>query len=450
MLLLIFLFAIVVYWVIFLRLGYRLGHIHAILIFLTSHLVGVYMYASRYEQYLPLLYLSAGILMFILGLAVVQHNYSSEDKSPFISYAIPSKLELRSLWIYLFITAGFVIYHYSISGIPLLREDMLIARFDNISSGLFGLPGRFKLFGGYMGIFLVAAYLQLTRHKSYFRPISLFSLTLLLSTTLLAGNKGALLQSMVGIMIVAPYFEKITQITLQFIHIRRGLPKSYLAFFAMLGIVGFLVIVAIQVSRGGSLYSNMSGIEAFFYRTTDVSGRAFFYAVDSFVDIFGFGFGRYFLLDIKDFASLFGFGQGPGYTTVQLLSATMNQRDVFNENVFIVPITPNIFGYVYLEFGLAGILIAGTILGYLVGKLYFLAETRMTLFSRATVFYLQLLLFWVITKGNAGYYLPNMILMLIVFYLTTVASSFIAQVTAVDLRNPLMASSVPGQRHEYV
>jgi hypothetical protein len=62
-----------------------------------------------------------------------------------------------------------------------------------------------------------------------------------------------------------------------------------------------------------------------------------------------------------------------------------------------------------------GIIFGGVGLGAAMGWLYFKIDTVHSPLARGLLFYLQLGLFWVVTRGNLAFYLPNMLLMAIVF-----------------------------------
>jgi len=82
-------------------------------------------------------------------------------------------------------------YHFLVSGVPLLSDDVETARFDFTSSGLFGIPGRMFLFGLPFTVLLVssAAFRKLapiSRQLLYFVWLSY------IATSLLGGFKGGL------------------------------------------------------------------------------------------------------------------------------------------------------------------------------------------------------------------------------------------------------------------
>ncbi len=92
-------------------------------------------------------------------------------------------------------------YHFFVSGVPLLSEDVETARFDFTSSGLFGIPGRMFLFGLPFTVLLVstAAFRKLmpvSRKLFYFVWLSY------IATSLLGGFKGGLV-AVLTIMLLA-------------------------------------------------------------------------------------------------------------------------------------------------------------------------------------------------------------------------------------------------------
>jgi hypothetical protein len=309
-------------------------------------------------------------------------------------------------------TAALIAYHYAVGGVPLFQENVLLARFDNTSSGLFGLPGRFNLFGAFFALFLVFAYYQSIPNVGRVRGLLVTTTLLLVVSRLFQGNKGAIIQCLVALLIVGPYFEKRYQVGEAIRRIASGIPLWLVGVGGLGATAAFFFVAHIHITQGIGLYDNV--FDALVRRVAVVSGSAFYESVMSVAPRYGHGWGGYFLSDLSYFAQSFGSSHNLHHSLNDLVSSSVTGRDVFGDK-FLVPVAMNGLGYLYIEFGLLGIVVGGILLGAAMGRLYFKVDSVRQPLLRALLFYTQLCLFWVITRGNFGFYVPNMLLMAVVF-----------------------------------
>jgi len=408
---------LVAIWAAILGLKYRLSYVHMALVFLSAQLIGTYNIGADHSTYEPTVYLAIGIVAMVLGLAWARFTTRTLRVPPPAVSASPA-LDRRILWAFFAVNLAMIGYHYTVGGAPLFEENVLLARFDNTSSGMLGLPGRFNLFGAFFSLFLVVAYLQTMEHVGRLRALVMASTLLLVTSRLLQGNKGAVIQCMVALLIVGPYLERTYAIRGTLKRIASGIPLWLVAAGGIGATAAFFFVAQIHIVQGIGLYDNV--FQALIQRVAVVSGSAFYESVTSVAPRYGHGWGAYFLNDLLYFGRAFGLNSGAYYSLNDLVSATVTGRDVLGDQ-FLVPVAMNGLGYLYCECGLAGIIGGGYFLGWVMGRLYFKVESVRRPLARALLFYLQLGLFWVVTRGNFGFYVPNMLLMALVFAGTVLA-----------------------------
>lgn len=90
----------------------------------------------------------------------------------------------------------------------------------------------------------------------------------------------------------------------------------------------------------------------------------------------------------------------------------MHGKSVLND--FSVPITMNIFGQFYLDFGLFGIIVVAIISGLFLKWLIYKTFQTNGILIRSTLFYLQLFSFVAVTKGNLIYEIADRFFVLFV------------------------------------
>jgi hypothetical protein len=401
-----------IFWAAVVGLRYKVGSIHLALVFLSAQLIGTYNIGAPYDLLRPTFYLGLGLVCIFAGLALARVRSLQRPVVPATRPSASTDLDRRILFCYVSITGAFIAYHYLVGGIPLLQENILLARFDNTSSGLFGLPGRFNLFGGFFAFFLVVAYYQIVvNHRRLTRLLMAVTLLLLVSR-ILPGNKGAVVQFMAAVLVVGPHFARVDMNGDSFQRISSGIPRWVLIGSVTAAAIAFIGIATLHISRGIGIYDDV--VHAFVRRVTVISGNAFVEATTSVVRYYGHGYGTYFLNDLAQFGSAFGMETGFRVTLNQLVSASVTGRDAFGD-LFLVPVTMNGLGYLFVEFGLAGIVIGGVVFGYAMGSLTRASAATAEPLKRAVLFYLQIGLFWILTRGNIGFYVPNLLLPLLVF-----------------------------------
>lgn len=311
---------------------------------------------------------------------------------------------LTALLIFLIAT-----YHVIAAGPALFAEDILVARFQHGETGFFGIPGRMYQFGVYLAFFiLVAAHLRSRTTTS--KRLAYTGGVALLIFLVLAGNKGNALQFIAALTVVSPMLVAMGGHG----RIRRGLPAWAYFVLGAMALAVFLAIASIQVeASNASMYADP--VEALWKRITEVSGVAFSVVVYQVAPSEGFGFGAYFINDVRYLFSKL-LGTGDAYATIQIASSYVTGRDL-DSGLFLVPVTITAIGYGYLELGVLGVMVIPYLLGLTMKLLAAHATKAPTPFGAGAAMYMQLVMFWVITKGGVGYFLINVLATLLVAYL---------------------------------
>lgn len=144
--------------------------------------------------------IAAGFLL--VGYLVQQSwNRLKRPPAPAPNLDSLSRRSDRGIIVFACLVVTLTFYHFLVSGVPLLSDEVETARFDFTSSGLFGIPGRMFLFGLPFTVLLVstAAFRKLapvSRELLYFVWLSY------VATSLLGGFKGGLV-AVLTIMLLA-------------------------------------------------------------------------------------------------------------------------------------------------------------------------------------------------------------------------------------------------------
>ncbi len=69
----------------------------------------------------------------------------------------------------------------------------------------------------------------------------------------------------------------------------------------------------------------------------------------------------------------------------------------------------------------------GNASGYLSGKLYFDVENEVRIFKRAMLMFFQMGMFWIVSKGNIGAYVPDLLVMSLFFYLLSIFACLLTE-----------------------
>lgn len=115
-------------------------------------------------------------------------------RRPSATHDVLTPRDRRAAWILVVAAALGSAYHFAAGGVPLFEPNIDLSRFDFTSSGFFGIPGRFYLYGVPASVF--AAFYARSRAQGWRRdPLVLTSLVVLVTTRVLGGFKGGMVEA---------------------------------------------------------------------------------------------------------------------------------------------------------------------------------------------------------------------------------------------------------------
>tara|TARA_B100001057_G_scaffold217270_1_gene217451 strand:- start:2949 stop:4181 length:1233 start_codon:yes stop_codon:yes gene_type:complete len=405
----IILFLVLVYFFIFIR---PLGFLHVATVYLVAHFLSskhnteLYGFGQSADDILLFGFIAIcfGHIIFLLK----KKNTLLIKKS---DYRV-SKTRLSSV---VLIFALVIIYHYAVGGIPLFSSNILFDRFESNSSGFFGIPGRFNLFGGVFIFFL--AYAAFTIKGKEYKNIFFITLIILLISMLFKGSKGTLIHFLVAILICRSVITQDTGVR------NRGPSSKILIPLGALIAISFVWISNIHISTGVTRYTNL--FDLLITRVIEISGEGYFHAVTSFVNENGFGFGGNSINDMITFVSRLT-GVGEQYYTLEKVSALSTGSTIGLH--YIVPVELNIFGYMYMELGLAGVFLIGSLIGFSTGNIGFEILNCYSIKRITYLMFMQFFLFLLIIKGDLIFLIITMGISYLMFII--ICKIFLSKINA--------------------
>lgn len=287
-------------------------------------------------------------------------------------------------------------YHYFVTGIPFLSENIDKSRFTRIASGLFGIPSRVSFYGVII-LFLLTIFSFEYKFFSK-KKIFLFSMLIFL-LVVFQSNKSSVLQIIYYFMIVYPFINLQKKNIYNF--------KNYIILFT-LTIIYFLFIF-------GELRS-IDNIYIFEYlksRSTTISFDPGLYLINLKSDNFELMLNYSILNDIfYPIFKLFGFDV---QTVVSQLSLKMFG---IREDNFILPITPHWFGYHYFIFKNSIIItyFYSFLFGIFIAKLDNIAFATNSVFTRISIITFLYFIWNGYQKGNLYYIILNVLIVIGLYY----------------------------------
>lgn len=372
----------------------RLSFLHMTLLFLSIQMVGVAANDTATGGFRATVLMGSALLAFTLG--IVLHHFLSGSRHTRVAVYLAAHptYDLMTLWVFATMVMGFVVYHYAVGGIPLMSPLIEQVRFDLTRSGMFGIPGRVTMFGTIFLVFLVASYRQLMwNDHERVQTLRLLVFVAVGIALLLTGMKSALIVLVEAILIAATYAPIWKP--------EERVPLRRIVAYTALALLVVVVVAAVYAERRGV---STNAVVAVGRRIFYTSGRAFHYVVSEFVPSNGLSMGHWLWWDIRHALGLVHLGPTLPYTSTQLISAGIHGRSLAE---FVVPTTINLFGYLYLECGVGGMVLLAAGAGVLCSWLYGLVFQTNTIMSRSVGFYVQLAMFSAITKGSVVYDVVN-------------------------------------------
>jgi oligosaccharide repeat unit polymerase len=373
---------------------FKLSFVHLTLLELVR--IGIAIYAlmevfsleSLYNYYCKV------VAVFSVGMLIGYYRFKRADK-PFQTDSTDITLlalEKRSLVRVLIVFGLFIVYHYSIAGIPILSQDYEIKRFLVASSGLLGIPSRIGVYGP---IIIVVFSLSYYSKKILSSREILGILSIGLLCFWLTGHKSA---------IIAFIFTNIC--------FYRYIDKAINKKFLVLMISGLFAIAMISISIQLPYFYSLKHLGLWEY----IKMRLSFISIQPLI---------YIYYDTPDITTItpFAFIHDLFYPFLKLFG-----HEIYSVNTqisyglygteygeFTVPVTYTYAGYAILEFGKNGGIVFSLIIGYLSAAFYFQTHIQNNPRRIATFMTLEYFLFIGLTTGNLFYLIPNVLIVLIMF-----------------------------------
>ena len=332
------------------------------MLFLTPVLIGYVELDPTNESQIAPLYCAA---VASLALGHFAHHVFQRTRRPIPRAPATQPCAPRhsspGLVLFVSVVVTLTFYHFFLSGVPLLSEDVETARFDFTSSGMLGIPGRMFLFGLPFAVFLVSlsAARRLTRVS---RKLMYLVWSSYASASLLGGFKGGLV-SVLTTMLLARSASG-TPLSL----------KRVLVGWRVAVIVGAMAYCALISFRYRSLgLTNPSDVLPYLASRATVSAAAPGYLVFNRFGTGGSGGGQfaqdlgYFLHKYLPFLPLDGDDLILPFD--KTVSAALYHTPI-SKNAFIVPVTVGAFPELVANVGTTGAMFGtffvGAFLSYLV------------------------------------------------------------------------------------
>jgi hypothetical protein len=243
-------------------------------------------------------------------------------------------------------------YHVLASGIPILRSDVEVQRFNFTGSGLFGIPGRMYLYG-LPCVVLGTAVVDGKMPHSPVRRLLTINWTAYVVIALLSGFKGGLLSVIVLYALARALSSR---------PIVLGLRSAFRYAFLIVAAFGFATAVSLRYASIG-VANVPAAVEYIGARLTIIPALPGYQAVTELQG--GAQAGLYLLDDLYHFASkYFGidFGGGAFFPLEKVVSSSLYGTSLSDDS-FIVPVTVGAAPGFYVDFGLAVALIAMAVMG---------------------------------------------------------------------------------------
>lgn len=312
-----------------------------------------------------------------------------------------------------YIIIAFIAYHYAVGGIPILSDSVSTSRFDNTSSGLFGIPGRMALFGKLFILFYSAYFVfnenyQGKKYKRYF----IIAIVVNVIIAVFSGSKSSILSLIELAIFMFSFIPKNINIR-RFLKPKIFIPLILLFFCAVLYAKHFFTAYNNQ-------FSTMNFWSYVYYRSTNLTVEGGDYILRhcneriTYLNDFVYYISKYLHLELASSPSLEVYA-----------SCAINHFSYSNPYAFYVPITIGGIPETIYHFGWFSVVPIG-FFGFFYGKKYINLKK-----SKNPIEYMNLcFLIWFfndfLLKGNLAYHIINYILILIIVngieYLTRAVS----------------------------
>lgn len=330
------------------------------------------------------------LTVFLLTLEIFGIRQSC---NPIRHPAIASK-RLRKISIVSAVCASLalIVYHYSVIGIPLLSDNISVARFQVAASGLFGIPSRFATYAPSLIFFFV---LSMLVGRVIGGPGAFILIIVSGALLALQGHKSSLLQLPLLALIAYQILDRRTL-------------KYLMLWSALIAPIGAYFVYEVFMRIGG--FGDLAFFDYLLERFTGIAMAPVYSMYSNSFEPIALG-NSYMLNDI---AYPFMKVIGGNFETVNLQLSRFIYGVESGE--FSVPVTPGIFPYFYSDLGLSGSLIATAILSWLSIRIIRKSCSAKTISKTVFYLWLQYTMYVGVSSGNIFYLLPNTLLVFVIFW----------------------------------
>lgn len=290
------------------------------------------------------------------------------------------------------------LYHFAVTGVPVLASNVELARYDFTSSGLLGLPGRLFLFGLPIGTAVAACNASARGMSWRFYPPFRLALLCQLTFAVLSGFKGSLL----GVAILTLVLFSLT--TRQRESLARILRRNW---WLGLGVLAYIYFLATQFDTYRRVGDGI--VTQLVTRITVGGSRPAWTAAKEGIPVsadsaivhdLAYYSSKYFRIPVDD----------SGYSFSRAVSTHLMGISP-NSDLWSPPVTVSAMGELVHSVGIPGAVIVAGMLGYLVARLE--SKRYKAVFSQAAAGVALLAILDAVGRGGIVYSAFNWGVMLI-------------------------------------
>ncbi len=374
---------------------FKVTTFYIVFVSLTTTVIGNYMISN---DKIWIFNLIAGIILFISYVTFKENNFVISRKSKTANVSkTPDFINKPFIAIIIF----FIIYHFAVGGIPILKSNVEIERFNFTNSGLFGIPGRMVQYGIYFLVFYSAYFCYNKKGKKYF----IISLGLFVICKLLNGFKGSMYDIVVMIVYLFAFSKKDY-------NVKKFLNLKFISLIIVS--IGFAALI-FQQYGASKYYTNTS--EYLINRLTIIQAEAGNYMLKNmekknyFYNDFVYYIRKYLKINLDS---------STGYNALEKTVSASKNGISLTENNFVVPVTVGAFNEFWFNINSFMAMIFMLLIGAVYGSIEKKMKTGcMNPFRFACYGLLVYMINMYISKGGLMYYVINyflMILLMKIFY----------------------------------
>ena len=308
-------------------------------------------------------------------------------------------------------------YHLVASGIPILRPDVEVERFNFTASGLFGIPGRMYLYGLPAVVLGSTVVQSRMAHPAVGRLVKVNWISYALAA-MLSGFKGGLLNVIVLYALARALSSR---------PIALNASKALRYALLIIAALGFATAVSLRYSSLGAA-DMPAAVQYMGARLTVIPALPGHHAVTELDG--GPQTGLYLLDDLYHFISKYfriDLGAGPVFPLDKVVSSQLYATPLSDDS-FIVPVTVGAAPGFYVDFGSAAAIIGMAVMGAVYAYLVFRVLTTRTVLGSCVLSLAVYFLNTFLVNGSLVYVVLNLAIVSVLVAATYAACYAASQV----------------------